>query len=217
MTVIIVSGEPGTGKTYQVLGWEEPILFFDMENRGQKTFDKYYNDKIILIKKCMAFTKDYKEDHITTLLNFERECKNIKDVATVVIDGISELRDYAVTKWAQINKRKRPVNPGDWEQINDMVRDQLFPLINQCRIEKINLIMTAQFKDDYALDSEGKSSKVGRVPALKEWMSYNVDALVTLENNKSRYKMICNKSIAGYFEMDITGKSMYEILTEYGV
>ena len=215
--IIILSGEPGSGKTFQAMGWEEPILYLDMENRTQKTLDNYYMDKIITIKKCMAFTKEYKEDHITTLQNFEKECKGIEEATTIVIDGISDIRDYAATKWAIKEKRKRPMNPGDWEQINDIVRDLLFPLINQCRIKEINLVMTAQFKDDYALDSEGKSSKIGRIPALKDWISYNVDSLITMEYRKPHYRAICTKSLVGCFEENITGKSLYDILIEKGV
>ncbi|MCJ7721750.1 hypothetical protein MUO98_05025, partial [Candidatus Bathyarchaeota archaeon] len=84
--IIILSGEPDSGKTFQAMGWEEPILYLDMENRTQKTFDNYYTDKIITIKKLMAYTKEYKEDHIATLQNFERECKGLEEARTVVID-----------------------------------------------------------------------------------------------------------------------------------
>ncbi|MDP2364363.1 MAG: AAA family ATPase [Ignavibacteria bacterium] len=215
--IIILSGEPGSGKTFQAMGWEEPILYLDMENRTQKTLDNYYSDKVITIKKCMAYTKEYKEDHVVTLQNFEREIKGLEEARTVVIDGISDIRDYAATKWTIREKRKRPMNPGDWEQINDIVRDLLFPLINQCRIKEINLVMTAQFKDDYALDSEGKSSKIGRIPALKDWISYNVDSLITLEYRKPHYRAVCNKSLMGCFEENITSKNLYDILIEKGV
>lgn len=217
MSILIFSGEPGSGKTTQAMNWEEPILYLDMENRSQKTFDKYYHDKIINIKSCMAYTKDYKEDHIATLQNFERELKGMNDVRTIVIDGISDIRDYASTKWAIREKRKRPMNPGDWEAVNDIVRELLFPLINRCRIQGINLIMTAQFKDDYALDSEGKSSKIGRIPALKDWISYYVDTLITLEYRKPHYKAICTKSIIGCFEENITSKNLYDLLLEKGL
>ncbi len=109
------------------------------------------------------------------------------------------------------------MNPGDWEQINDMVRDILFPLINQCRSLNIHLIMSAQFKDDYALDAEGKSTKIGRIPALKEWQTYNVDTLIQLTYAKPHYRAICTKSLVGCWDETITGKNLYEILIEKGV
>lgn len=211
--IVILSGKPGTGKTLQCGGWEEPILYLDTENRAKPTIDKYHSDKVIVYKPCMAYKTDYKEDHIATLNNFENEIKNI-ECSTVVVDGISDLRDYAVTKWCKVEKRKRPVNPGDWEQVNDVVRDLLFPLINKCRAEGVQLVMTAQFKDEYGLDAEGKSVKVGEVPALKEWQKYNVDTLITLEYQKPFYRAICTKSIVGCWEENITGKSLYELLIE---
>lgn len=215
--IVILSSEPGMGKTYQCSGWEEPILYIDMENRAQKTLDLYANDKVINFRQCMAYTKDYKEDHVATLTNFRREVKNLEECSTVVIDGISDIRDYAHTQWAKDNKRKRAMNPGDWEQINDIVRELLFPLINECRDKGLHLVMTSQYKDDYALDSEGKSTKIGRIPALKEWQTYNVDTLITLIYRKPNYYAVCTKSIAGCWEENITGKSLYEVLQLKGI
>lgn len=225
---MILSSEPGKGKTYQSMGWEEPILYLDMENRSQKTLTNFYTDRLINLKKCMAFTKDYKEDHISTLQNFERVIQGYRDERTIVIDGISELRDYAVTKWAKDEGRKKPVNPGDWEAINDMVRALLFPLVNKCRTEGINLVMTSQFKDDYeTVEREVKennrvivkkeSVKKGRVPALKEWQTYNADVHIIMEYRKPKYWANCIKSPVGCWELDITDKSLYDELIELGV
>lgn len=215
--IVILSSEPGCGKTYQCMGFEEPILYFDMENRAKKTMEKYYNESIISLHQCMKYNDTFQEDHISTLTYFQSELKKLGSENTIVIDGISDLRDYCHTKWCKDNKRKRAMNPGDWEQINDMVRELLFPLINYCRVKDINLIMTSQFKDDYALDSEGKSSKIGRIPALKEWMSYNVDTLITLTYQKPKYRAICTKSIAGCWEQDITDLNLYSELLKRGV
>jgi len=77
--------------------------------------------------------------------------------------------------------------------------------------------MTAQFKDDYAMNNKGESTKVGRIPSLKEWMSYNVDTLITLTYQKSKYRAICTKSLVGCWDEDITHKSLYDLLVEKGV
>lgn len=227
--IVILSSEPGKGKTFQSMGWEEPILYLDMENRTQKTFDSFYKDRVISLKKCMAFTKDYQEDHVKTLENFQVAIKSITPAdRTIVIDGISELRDYAVTKWAKDNNRKRPVNPGDWEEINDIVRGMLFPLVNRCRAEGINLVMTSQFKDDYEtverevrdgnrIVVKKESVKKGRVPALKEWQTYNADVHIILDYKKPKYMATCVKSSVGCFEIDITDKSLYDELVNLGV
>ena len=214
--ILILSSEPGMGKTYQAMGFEEPILYLDMENRANNTVQRYYADKLIDLKPCMQYSKEFKEDHVATLNSFEKELK-LAEYSTIVIDGISEIREYCHTKWAQINKRKRAATPGDWELINDMVRELLFPLINECRNKGVHLVMTAQFKDDYALDSEGKSTKIGRIPALKEWITYMVDVLIILEYKKPQYRAVCTKSLAGCWEENITAKSLYDVLLEKGV
>lgn len=205
--IVILSSEPGHGKTYQIGTWEEPILIFDLENRVKRTVDAYYPDKVIDIKQCLAYTTEFKEDHITTLANFKKGLKNIKDARTIAIDGIGDLRDMAHTEWCIKNKRKHAMNPGDWEEVNEVVRELIFPLINYCRMNDINLVMTAQFKDDYRDDK-----KVGRIPALKEWMMYNVDTLITLVYDKPKYKAIITKSLVGCYELDITGLSLYDEL-----
>lgn len=210
--IVILSSEPGKGKTFQAGTWEEPIIWFDLENRVQRTIEAYYGDKVIDPRQCLKYTADFKENHIETLATFENELKNLKNAATIAIDGIGDLRDMAHTKWCAKNKRKHAVNPGDWEEVNEIVRELIFPLINYCRVNGINLVMTAQFKDDYKDDK-----KTGRIPALKEWMMYNVDTLITLTYEKPKYKATCTKSIIGCWELDITDKSLYDELVDLGV
>ncbi len=214
--IVIFSSEPGMGKTFDIGKFEEPIIWFDFENRVKRTVDKYYSDRIISIRQCLQYTTDSKESHIATLEIFERELKNLKDARTIAIDGISDLREMAHTKWCVKNKRKHAVNPGDWEEVNDIVRELIFPLINYCRVNDIHLVMTAQFKDDYAIDKTGQSSKVKRIPALKEWMMYNVDTLITLTYQKPNYWATCTKSIVGCWNEDITDLSLYDLLIEKG-
>lgn len=210
--IVILSSEPGKGKTYQLGTFEEPILIFDFENRVKRTTESYYSDKVIDIRQCLKYTADFKENHIATLETFEKELKNLKDAATIAVDGIGDLRDMAHTKWCVKNKRKHAVNPGDWEEVNEIVRELIFPLINYCRANSINLVFTAQYKDDYKDDK-----KVGRIPALKEWMMYNTDTLITLETRGKRYWASCNKSLVGIWEKDITDLNLYEVLVEMGV
>lgn len=215
--IVILCKEPGQGGSYQIGTWEEPILWIDMENRVKRTVDKYYADKLITIKQCLAYTKDFGEDHIKTLDNLELALKDLKGFATVGFDGIGDLRDMAHTKWCIKNKRKHAVNPGDWEEVNEVVRELLFPLINQCRNQNIHLVMTAQFKDDYIVTAKGESSKAGRIPSLKEWMTYNVDTLITLKYEKAKYRAICTKSLIKCWDEDVTDMSLFEILQEKGV
>lgn len=229
----IIYSEPGCGKTYQSLTFLETILVFDMENRVQKKIDKFYPDKIIANVELKLYDKNYNEDQIASFDAFNEEIKKLVKLPktqipeTVVIDGIGDLRDYAHDKWCKVEKRKKAVNPGDWEGVNDLVRNALFPPINWARVHNTTLIMTAQMKDNYVVIGKGDdrtSSKDGRIPSFKEFCAYNVDFIVELWQPKLKgkirtgvYMATCIKSEIGSWEEDISGKQLYDIFIEKGM
>jgi len=227
----ILYSEPGCGKSYQALGFEEPLTVFDMENRLEQKINKYFPEKIITNLELKKYDSEYQEDTIGSFNAFEKEIKNlIKNLekpSTIVIDGIGDLRDYAHAKWCKVEGRKHAVSPGDWLGVNDYVRKSLFPVINWARVHKINLILTAQMKDNYAVigkGDDGKSVKDGRAPSYKEFCSYNVDFIIELWQPKIKgkikigsYMATCIKSETGTWEEDISNKQLYEILIEKGI
>lgn len=235
MVIGILYSEAGSGKTYNALHFEEPIILFDMENRDQKKIDRYFSEKLIKNLELKKYDKDFYEDKIGSFKAFitEREkltSSNKEDFpVTVIIDGIGELRDYAKALWCKENNRKNETNPGDSKAINDKVRDELFPLINWARIYGINLIFTAQMRDNYSVvtDDEGKKkqAKDGRIPSYKEFAAYNVDFLIELWQPKGKdgkiipgcYKATCTKSELGSWEEEITGKNLYDIFVSKGM
>jgi len=246
MMIGILTSEPGCGKSYAGLQWEEPIVSFDMENRLDEKIVRFFKGKQITNVPLMKYDKEYNIDEIASFEAFVAEVKKLPGrkplPKTIFIDGIGELRDYASAKWAKVNNRKKASNPGDWEQINNMVRDVLFPMINWSRHLKltqnydINLIFTSQLKDDYTVierDGKKESTKCGRIASHKDWISYNVDLLVDLwmpcgKNGKpdGRYMASVIKSPIGVFEVDLTPVrtengvievSLYEKLLEKGL
>ena len=132
---------------------------------------------------------------------------------TIVIDGISDLRKFAADKWLlSENKRRRAkkpdskllttipfktatgeVNPRGWMEVNQEVSDLLEPLINFAFEYNKNLLMTAQMKEDYI-----KGDKVGWIYDLKGWMTYDVQAIITLKEDEVdrgfAYSLYCNKA-----------------------
>jgi len=229
----IFYSEPGCGKTYQVLTAEEPIEYYDMENRGKKKIEKYYPDKLITLHELKLYDKNFNEDKIGSFDAFNEEIKKLIKLKeneipqTIIIDGIGDLRDYAHEKWCKMEKRKKAMNPGDWEGVNDLVRNALFPPINWARVHKTNLLMTAQMKDNYTVVGKGDdktSSKDGRIPSFKEFCGYNVDLLIELWQPKvkgkimpGQYMATCSKSEAGSWEENITNKNLWSVLQEKGV
>lgn len=225
MIIGILSGEAGVGKSLQAMQFEEDLLILDLENRLEEKRKRFFPDRLIEIRELMKYDNEYNEDQVASFNAFVSEIKTIlksEPPKTLVIDGIGELREYAHSKWAKDKNRRRAVTPGDWEEINDMVRESLFPLINWGRLKDVNVIFTSTNKDDYTIterDGKKESSKCGRVPAYKDWIGYNVDLLAELwtpcDRNKhpdGRYFVTVTKSPVGIFEEEITEKSLFEVL-----
>lgn len=229
----ILYSEPGCGKSFQSLTAEEPLLVMDMENRLKKKIAKYYPEKIITLLELKLYDKEFNEDPIGSFNAFTKETKNLLKLPetelpkTVVVDGIGDLRDYAHEVWCKAEKRKKAMNPGDWESVNNLVRNALFPLINWARVWDTNLILTAQMKDNYTVveNVNGKQSvKDGRIPSYKEYCSYNVDFIIELWQPKVKgkikpgsYMATCSKSESGTWETDISNKNLWDILIDKGV
>lgn len=233
MAIGILYGEPGAGKSLKSLEFEEPVLVFDMENRLQKKINRFFPEKLIKVLELKLYDKDYNEDKVRSFNEFVVETKKLIQLKsdempqTVIIDGIGDIRDYAHDKWCAVTGRKRAVTPGDWESVNDLVRNTLFPPINWARAHDRTLIMTAQMKDNYTVVGQGAektSAKDGRTPSYKEFCAYNVDFLIELWQPKvkgkidvGRYMATCSKAEVGSWELDVTNKNLYEIFKEKGM
>lgn len=237
--MIVLSGEAGVGKTHQSFYFSEPIVCLDLENRNQPTKDKHFPDKFIDIKKIKKHTKKYQEDYLESYNELTKQIDLLlesRNFETVIVDGISDIRNtYAVAEWkrrwqsgyyGRSKPRQKPANEGDWGQVNDIVSEVLFPLVNYCRANSVMLICTAQFTDRYekvtAIENDEKvtkSAKTGRVPAIKDWVAYNFDTVIELyaDIKTKRYTAVCTKSIAGIWQEDITGKELYKILIDKGI
>lgn len=219
MYIAIVGGSPGTGKTLQSLSFPPPILSLDLENRQHLVVERHFKerDDINVVNCLETFPKGHKQqfyvDALTTLGRVRSEIRGIitKEVkpTTLVIDGISQLREYAVDEWLQDQKkagknRKSPENAGDWGKINDIVRGIVFPIVNYCRVKDINLVLTCGTKDKYR-DRE----VVGSELQVKDWVSYNVDYIYWLKaNTNDEYLVECHKSPNGRGSEMVSGKTI---------
>lgn len=205
MTVGIFSGKEGVGKTTQLLTLARayPKAFWIvMELKDKKRLEKEVDRDFELSVMYKTYPKGHKHamqiDSVATLNTISEAKDHVLEThpETVVIDGISDLRDLATIAWAEeyneANGTKLTTPKykdwGEWGKINQKVRDILEPLINFALIEDTNLWLTAQMKDDYVNDV-----KVGTKPDLKEWMSYPVQCLFLLERTKSDYTLQCIK------------------------
>lgn len=254
--VIVVAGGPGTGKSRFGMDVEELIEFWDIENKSGDMQKKYYADKAIHRKELLVFDERFHEDWYATYLNLKREVDNLiklgqeikhkkrKDIGFqwLVVDGITPIRNkIMLAKWMSDHSKKvtgkpdrKQPNEFEWGDINDDVRELLFPLINMVVTPNPskpdsgiipNLLFTSELQDAYEaiemFDERQnkivkKSVKVGQEPAYKDYLGYKLYTLLELQTDikKKKYKVVCTKSLQGLWEADVTGRTVYDVLLE---
>ena len=207
MVVMILSGAEGTGKTSQTLGLAKKYPTTAWGILELKDKEK------IMARESADFVpevlyKVYPDDH--NLRGNEDPFKTLAAVTkwtdriytsqphpqTIVLDGISDLREYAQYAWIladnadRISKGRSPrktigeKNIGAWGQINTAVKEIITPLINLALKKGLNLILTAQMKDEYR-----DGDIVGSKPDIKPFMSYPIPCLFTLSYDASGYRI----------------------------
>jgi hypothetical protein len=207
MTVAIISGREGTGKTTQILAIAKafpPVMWGVLELKDKKKLEREQNDmfsvKILYDTHSRAHEKPKSVDSTQTLRNVAAWKNLIMALTTlpqtIVLDGISDLRDYAMEAWLSKHNEEtgktltaiKYKDWGAWGEVNSAIKDILEPLINLALDEDINLFLTAQMKYDYVNDII-----VGYTPDVKPWMSYPVQCLFTLSSDTEGYTLECEK------------------------
>lgn len=245
--IIILSGLPGDGKTWQALnGFDEVVKVLDLENRVEEKRARLYSHRMIEVIECKEIylkadkskgIKKYDTDYLSSYYTLIKEVGNLINdpdkLGTIVIDGITDIRTkYAKSHWFELHPKRINPRAEEWGDINaDVAKNVIEPLINMCRHENINLVMTAQMKNHYIAgfqESGGKMLKVsikdGKEEAFEDWQAYDVDTIINLRHpvkkNKpvlSQYMAHCSKSPVGAWEEDITGICLYDLLLELGL
>jgi len=229
--IIIISGEAGSGKSHQCMMFEEPIEYWDLEKKAQKTI-KLHSDKLIELKDLKQLTKNYRDDFYKSYLELKREADRFLALppeelpAALVIDGITDIRnEYCKAKYLHDNPTLKQVGEQGWRVINPLVRDLVVPLINMATVHDFHLVFTAQFTDIYGAvtsrDEKGKdvrkSGKLRRGSSAKDWQDFKVFTLVELSTRKKKYYAEITKSPVGIDEFEITDLSLFDELIERGI
>lgn len=238
--ICLLAGEPGVGKSFQAMLFEEIIKVFDLENRDKSKLSQLteLKNRLIEVIEIKQIKPDFKDDYLQSYYKLQEEIdfalKNNGDFETLLIDGISDIRNkLALAKWHKDNpKRKRP-NVFEWGTINETTKNMIAPLINMSRVLNKNLILTAQLKDDYGTvyeeDAKGnlikKSAKCGRTSACPDFIDYDVDIVIDMYHPErgakgldlNKFMINVTKSPIGSWTQDITNQSLYDILIEKGL
>jgi hypothetical protein len=252
----VVAGDAGTGKSTlgMDVGKENPEAtteFWDIECKNKDLQDKYFSDRLINRRDLLVFDNNFLEDWYATYLVLRKEVDGIiklgqevrsgkrKDIgfSWLIVDGISPIRNnIMLAKWLydhseKVTGKKSRAQPNEfeWADINEGVRNLLFPLINMTVAGIIpNLLFTAEFKDSYeaieVFDERQnkivkKSVKVGREPAYNDYLGYKLYTLLELHEDikKKTYSIVCTKSLIGMWSEDVTKKSAYDIILSKGL
>ena len=208
MVVAIIAGRGGTGKTSQLITLARlfPLtrwaIMEKKDERALKTVEEV-NAQLIY-----AVDKEYNTNPVAILNMFAEWRDSIlqtkDELKCIVVDGISDLRGYAMEEWLQTHpiydqktgeERKRKTiggeNIGAWGEINQRVRLLVEPLINYALYHNIHLFLTAQMKDTYV-----KNTKIGQEPDIKDWLEYPCECLLILKKDKNtdHYECSCEKA-----------------------
>lgn len=207
MTVAIIAGLEGTGKTSQVLeiGKEfGPTVWGILELKDVEELTEM-KSSTFRPERLYQVYDDGTElqgnvDPVKTLESVRKwrdEIYALKPLPrTIVIDGISELRDYAIDEWiirynAKNGKTRQSIGEKDlgaWGEVNGAVKKILEPLINKALLQHVNFVMTAGMKEKYV-----DGHIVGYTPDYKAWMARSVQCLVQLSCANEAYNLKCLK------------------------
>jgi len=209
--IALIWGYDSTSKSEQIMKFKprEKTLIFDLEDklRPQAAKMGFPQENIINAKK---YNERFNVSGPATLQGIRdiieeiKKCKieksgKFKDVETIAFDGISDIRKpFAVLEWLKEHpERQKPMNWGDWGEINDKVKDICFTLINMGLVTNTNIFFTAQI--DWKDDKE--------VPDCKPWIWYNVQhkfKMIRDDINK-RFYAYCEKSYHDpFWTVDLT-------------
>jgi hypothetical protein len=148
----------------------------------------------------------YLVDPVATLAKLEVWIKNIilhvdpQSIQTVVIDGISDMRDYALQEWIKKDNAARksygkPLrhtigeeNLSAYSAVNQRVRRLIEPLMNWAMANGINLLLTSQMKEKWV-----DRNRVGMEIDLKPWITYPAESIFILHHDGPSYFGECYK------------------------
>lgn len=229
MVVTIIAGRGGTGKTSQVFSIAnifEPFWWAIMEKKDERMIAT--RGELLI-----AIGEDYMIDPIQTLNAFQSWRDHIIKseeplLKCIVVDGISDIRDYAIAEWIQMhpifdkqgNEKKRESigakNLSGWSEVNKRTRSLLEPLVNYGLYRGVHVFFTAQMKQVYA-----NNIRIGEQPDIKEWMEYPVECVMILHKNGDKYTCTCEKApmwSQGTFSADLRKDTgLLEVMSMQGL
>lgn len=247
MVVAIIAGRGGVGKTSQLFPIArlfQPTQWAILEKKDERSVMQSFSKAEIIDHQTLVETlievypkghtdkqgelDEYMEDPTKTLELFQQWRDMVlqhNELKCIVVDGISDLRRYAIIEWELINEQKATGrNIAAWVTINARVKRLVNPLRNFGVYNSIHVFFTAQMRDVYGVDAKKNPLRLGEEPDIKEWLEYPVDALLILNKQKRSevYTVSAEKvpnwcASSGWVEELRKDTGLLEVMSKYGL
>ena len=223
---ILFAAKEGAGKTYQAMGYyasmlkmkpdAKPAVLIDTEYKANLTLDTQFKGLKLEIIECQEFVVDAEKgqvdlDVLATLKSIRKEVRRTlsralkNEISLIIFDSMMGLRTpFCQTEW-ELEKGKEAVSPDAWRQINDKVREIVFPLVNVAKLRPVDVLIMAPIIDRYeVIDKKyGISQIVGEELGVKDWLASQAQYIVELrkDTKKMKYFAAIAKSPRGMQEL----------------
>jgi len=207
--IIGLFGMQGTGKTYRSLCFNRlgKVLYLDGENKAYEVFNTRFQDwdygmampdKKISNEKAnthiyvfQVLKPNYMPDYLKSIEYFMKRTpfwiKQIESgkFKTVVIDNCVIFKEFGKAMWFKQNPNRKKIQQFEYGDVEDYIRQCLFPFINACKEHKVNLILCYGISDWYI-----KDEIIGTKEDAKQWLLGLLSYELWLERD---YKVYCLK------------------------
>ena len=189
MTSYLYAGKGGSGKTSQALQTAKAIgsgLYAILEKKDEEIIiDALSETDVEVVNLSEINESTLMNDPVATLILFSQFVERVKNEKpkVVVVDGISEIRTFAIDKWILENPIKEKGKTvartkigkdhlSAWEEVNNITKALIIPLINYGIWLQYPVVLTSWMSKDYIDDSV-----VGWSPAIKDWIEYPIQVI----------------------------------------
>lgn len=205
--VHILSGDPGTGKTFFCLWMAKryqeqglKVLYLDLENRCDLVLlahsDVFAGFDASCIKTVIQYGADLMDNYVGTWRKYTELVNGIiqSKPDLIVVDGITDLRRMATEFWvASKSGRSAAATIGDWGEVNQITKKSVFPIINYCRIGGKKALFTALLSEVY----EGREATGKKELNVKDYIVARSDEIWRFTREGVKFLATRGKSPAG--------------------
>lgn len=189
---LLVYGIAGTGKSYEIFTFPDPIAIIDLEHKATDTHQDFFPDKEVDIFNCWKVDKNLNTLPVKSLKAIDETLnkiqKNLDKYNTIAIDNASKLVKFGA-EWYKWKYNAKSVYPEwEWGKVYRKIKPYTDKVIRFSRFLKKHSIITAEQKDKYEPTGEYekqtgrmKQEQVGYEARVKEFVSHPVSIIQRIQ------------------------------------